>query len=369
MNQEKIGKFIIELRKEKKWTQEDLAQKLLVDRTTVSKWERGLYIPNADVLLQLQELFNVSINEILFGERRNTKNDKKIDNIPIELIKDHKRKIKKILFSSAIVTILLIFAFLAYYFFSNYNSINIYRIFGENENLSINDGIMIASREKSYIKIGKIKENDGNSIIKTRLYFIRNNKEYNIFTGDKNDTESLYINTFNYNELFTYKDIKYIISGLFLEVTLEDGEKQLLNLKVERDFSNNSIFNKHRLAPVSDSTNMDLKENVPEYIQKNFTLNKKDNEYYYEKGYNEYKEIQKYLYNINLFMISKIYNDYEEYFEYSMDDYSLTHYLIKNNKIEDNFVYDISKKTCKIGECSQDIIDNFINNYFSKISK
>ena len=44
MNNEKIGHFICKLRTEKKWTQEDLANKLFVDRTMVSKWERGVYI-------------------------------------------------------------------------------------------------------------------------------------------------------------------------------------------------------------------------------------------------------------------------------------------------------------------------------------
>ena len=95
MNSERVGKFIAELRKEKKWTQEDLAKRLIVDRGTVSKWERGIYIPNTEILLKLQNLFDISINEILYGERKNIDNNKKIDSVTIEVLKDNKRKIKK----------------------------------------------------------------------------------------------------------------------------------------------------------------------------------------------------------------------------------------------------------------------------------
>ncbi len=42
MNQEKIGKFIAKLRKEKKLTQEELAEKLNVNSRTISRWETGL---------------------------------------------------------------------------------------------------------------------------------------------------------------------------------------------------------------------------------------------------------------------------------------------------------------------------------------
>ena len=53
MDSEKIGKFIAELRKENKMTQEELGKKILVDRGTISKWERGIYVPNPEILLSL----------------------------------------------------------------------------------------------------------------------------------------------------------------------------------------------------------------------------------------------------------------------------------------------------------------------------
>ena len=65
----KIGKFIAELRKEQGLTQEQLGEKIGVTNKTVSRWETGTYLPPADVLLSMSELFSISINEILSGKR------------------------------------------------------------------------------------------------------------------------------------------------------------------------------------------------------------------------------------------------------------------------------------------------------------
>ena len=64
-----IGKFIAELRKEQELTQEQLGEKLGVTNKTVSRWETGTYLPPAEVLLAMSDLFSVSINEILSGKR------------------------------------------------------------------------------------------------------------------------------------------------------------------------------------------------------------------------------------------------------------------------------------------------------------
>ena len=65
----KIGNFITELRKEKGYTQEELGDKLYVTNKTVSRWETGKYLPSAEILLMMSDLFDVSINEILKGQR------------------------------------------------------------------------------------------------------------------------------------------------------------------------------------------------------------------------------------------------------------------------------------------------------------
>ena len=59
MNQEKIGKFIAELRKEKNLTQEELANKLGITKNAVSKWERGLSLMDMSLLQPLCEILEV----------------------------------------------------------------------------------------------------------------------------------------------------------------------------------------------------------------------------------------------------------------------------------------------------------------------
>ncbi len=69
MNQEKIGKFIANQRKLKELTQEELAEKLGITKNAVSKWERGLCLMDMSLLKPLSEILEVSVNEILAGEK------------------------------------------------------------------------------------------------------------------------------------------------------------------------------------------------------------------------------------------------------------------------------------------------------------
>ena len=77
MNQVKTGKFIAALRKEKGLTQEQLGDRLCVTNKTISRWENGNYMPNIEMLSLLSKEFNVSINEIIAGERLEAEEFKK----------------------------------------------------------------------------------------------------------------------------------------------------------------------------------------------------------------------------------------------------------------------------------------------------
>ncbi len=69
MDQVKIGKFIAALRKQSGLTQEALGEKLGVSNKTISRWENGNYMPNIEMLRLLSKEFDVSINELLSGEK------------------------------------------------------------------------------------------------------------------------------------------------------------------------------------------------------------------------------------------------------------------------------------------------------------
>ena len=72
MDAEKTGKLIRQLRKEQNMTQEELASVLNVSKFAVSKWENGHNLPDAVTLEHMTRLFNVSLSELLLGERKGT---------------------------------------------------------------------------------------------------------------------------------------------------------------------------------------------------------------------------------------------------------------------------------------------------------
>ncbi len=73
----KINKILIELRKEKGWSQSDLASKTGVSQVMVGKYERGDAIPSFEVAKKIADAFEVSL-DYLVGEGQNAKFDKKI---------------------------------------------------------------------------------------------------------------------------------------------------------------------------------------------------------------------------------------------------------------------------------------------------
>ena len=96
----KIGKFIAECRKKKNLTQEQLAEKLFITDRAVSKWERGLSLPDADKMLDLCSILDINVNELLIGEKIDTEDyEKKTDELLIELAKQDKLKNEKLMTS------------------------------------------------------------------------------------------------------------------------------------------------------------------------------------------------------------------------------------------------------------------------------
>ncbi len=69
IDKEAFSAFLTELRKEKGWTQKDLAEKVLVSDKAVSKWERALSLPDISLLMPLAETLGVTVTELLEGKR------------------------------------------------------------------------------------------------------------------------------------------------------------------------------------------------------------------------------------------------------------------------------------------------------------
>lgn len=113
MNQEKIGKFIAKLRNEKNLTQQELANKIGVTDRAISNWENGRRMPDVSLFEDLCTALDISVNELLKGEKIIKEDIEKIstDNI-IEYSKYLKAKNRKRIISLIVLIILIIFIFL-----------------------------------------------------------------------------------------------------------------------------------------------------------------------------------------------------------------------------------------------------------------
>lgn len=114
MNQEKIGKFIANLRKEKNLTQEDLAEQLGITKNVVSKWERGLGLMDMSLLKPLSNILEVEIIDILSGDKIN-KNDKsdQYEKLILELFNKSSFNKKKIKYQYYLFEIIIVILTLA----------------------------------------------------------------------------------------------------------------------------------------------------------------------------------------------------------------------------------------------------------------
>ena len=97
MNQIKIGRFIAECRKQKSLTQMQLAEKLGITDKAVSKWERGVAMPDTSIMLELCDILSISVNELLSGERINMENNnQKNEQLLLDMAKELEKKNKTI---------------------------------------------------------------------------------------------------------------------------------------------------------------------------------------------------------------------------------------------------------------------------------
>ena len=125
MDPKKTGIIISDARKKLKMTQKDLADKLYVSDKAVSKWERGLCFPDISVLIPLTEILNISLYDLLRGEKVNKKEvEETIKNTINYSNSEIKRNKKKyIIISSAVILIIVLISIVSLLFVSKNNDI------------------------------------------------------------------------------------------------------------------------------------------------------------------------------------------------------------------------------------------------------
>ena len=97
MDQIKIGRFIAVRRKRANLTQLQLADRLGITDKAVSKWERGITMPDTSIMLELCDILGISVNELLSGEEINMENSsQKNEQLLLDMAKELEKKNKTI---------------------------------------------------------------------------------------------------------------------------------------------------------------------------------------------------------------------------------------------------------------------------------
>ena len=246
MNPIELGKFIANLRVEKKLTQEDLAEKLYVDKRKISRWECGTSIPDFDMLIKLSEILNVSLYELsickrLDKEKLSTKAINKLKGI-----KDFKKyKLKKKLKIIFLIILSIFFIFTAIYTIKFYGTVEIYE-FKSLDDRYILKGTYFRAKNSAIYNINSINyKKTGKSVLKSFYdceFDIVDNKDRVIHIIKTDDNKLDLIKPTNNIEMLSKK---YINKQLTLKISCYDGEVLKNNYSIEFAFAkkyNNKLF-------------------------------------------------------------------------------------------------------------------------------
>lgn len=359
MNQDNIGKFILELRTSKGWTQEDLANMIPITRQAVSRWEQGKSIPDSSTLVILSEIFDVSINELLSGKRIPKKEIvKESEKIALEIIDKNismKKKIKRILISFISLFFIGIIGFLCYYFFATYNSVKVYSIGGKSKNFYLQEGVMIVTKQKLFFKLGNLIHSDNINVEKVTLSFKKNGKDKLLY--DNKTIDKLIIENYGYEEFFYFEDLNDILKGIRMDIYYKD-KVESIDLDFLMILSNDKFIFDKRNIDINNNKNKisKLEDDILKFMIKNGS---------YKNDHYEYKidnKIFKYYGESKQLILEKIYVNYKEVWikEFSRD------YLSYNKDI--NYLSGINKVLCNYNRCSEEekILYDMFYNYLDK---
>lgn len=278
MSDEKRGKFLQELRLEKKLTQKQLSEILHYSDNAVSNWEKGKTLPNnPETLMKLCELYDVSIEELLYGEKKNKNNSKNISDNMENIYKKNYKKIKKALSLSAILfLIIIIISLLSIYFIFIKGKILSYTIQGDSEHFIIDKSTILFTENIDILNFNKIISKNGEEINYIKLYYKIDDKEYLIFQGPN---DNYYIEEpKGYNE-YNLGSLKN--NEIFIEISYNESSQETINLTLSQRYINDDIFIHKKEEIYDDSISKNKRTTNNDFIEfllnEGFTL--KDGEY------------------------------------------------------------------------------------------
>ncbi len=218
MNQEKIGKFIAKNRKDKGLTQEALAEKLGISTNAVSKWERGLSFPDVSLFKKLCSELDISIEELINGEKSKSteSKDKAIIASLEEKTKIEKKSKKKIIILS--IFIFLIIAFSVIY--SSTLKINL-----------INESSELYDIAIDYLREREFKSNPDSSKEDFNVFY-----SYHSFGIEKKGNyKYLYLWLYSGSYYLEEDDVLVISTGSSLPVKITIKDNKVVNTEYPKD--------------------------------------------------------------------------------------------------------------------------------------
>lgn len=239
MDLNKIGNFIVFLRKEKKLTQFKLAEELGVSDKTVSKWERGVCLPEPATVEKIITFFNISLMEFYAGERNKRLTDEIANQATknaVELSKKNEnKKFKKILISVMIIFLTIIFLISALFMYNTYNKYQVYSISSSSDEF-IGHGNIVLAGDKSIVSLINL------NILNEKIYNVEGYAfEYSINLGElliyKNGDIYMFEKNDNIKKISIGKlveDINLYLNYDLSDITKKDVlDKNILTLKIK----------------------------------------------------------------------------------------------------------------------------------------
>lgn len=338
IDNEKVGKFIENLRKEKGLTQQDLADILSVSNQAVSKWEGGRNLPDIAIQRVICDTFNITMEELHAGER-----DIKKRNKTKKIRKENK------IFSIALMCIVPVMVFFVVYFIINFRALKIYYSNSQitNEENSIRANLLIFKLPRKLIIFinniypynYEVKDSD---LLDLKLY--SGNKKLLNSSMIKNDVFEIDTLTFDPNNV-----------KLILNIESVTGEKRKFQreVKLVKYTSNDRNDDKYKNKSLKFLSN----DEIVKKLLKDGYINTENK--VYEKKIDKDNTLLRIKYDLDHETI-EILHVHNSYTEKIVVDYQLKIFrtVVFNNNNTDNisekYVFDLKneKNICEIGECA-----------------
>lgn len=230
---------IYRIRQERKLTQKEIGDIIGVSDRTISKWENGTTVPDLCQIRNICKKLEISPSLLIKSEKKLSDN-----------ITNLRRKIGKILnyilHNIFLITFILVFTLLLLYFINNYNSIKIYDLKYNSENISFENGYLFKTKVTNIliindIKINKIKYNPIDT--KVKLYTLVNGDKKIIYTSE--NLNNIYIEENKSGADLLSKDvIESIKQNLYLLIETKDENNNEYNYECQITFKEKYNNNK-----------------------------------------------------------------------------------------------------------------------------